>query len=238
MNGITTRKNKISKKKLIIRIVLTILILFAVAIVSSLIINFYVQASTKHMILSPEDAAAIDADCIIVLGAGVRDDGSLSDMLHDRLQRGVELYFAGASDKLLMSGDHGRVDYDEVNAMKSYAVENSVPSENVFMDHAGFSTYESMYRAKAIFEAKKIIIVTQGYHLPRALYIARSFGFEAYGVDADLRPYAGQDYRDAREVVARVKDFFTSVIKPKPTYLGDVIPISGDGNATNDKEYA
>jgi vancomycin permeability regulator SanA len=103
------------------------------------------------------------------------------------------------------------------------------------MDHAGFSTYESMYRAKEIFQAKKVIIVTQQYHLYRAIYIAESLGLEAYGVAADYRSYYGQTKRDIREVLARVKDFGTSILKPKPTYLGDAIPIWGDGNQTNDE---
>ena len=115
-----------------------------------------------------------------------------------------------------------------------YAVEAGIPSEDVFMDHAGFSTYESMVRAKEVFQAKKIIIVTQEYHLNRALYLAHKLGLEAYGVPADLRNYSGQFKRDIREIAARCKDFALGAFKPKPTYLGDIIPISGDGNATND----
>jgi vancomycin permeability regulator SanA len=134
-----------------------------------------------------------------------------------------------------MSGDHGREDYDEVDVMKSFAVEAGVPSEDVFMDHAGFSTYESMYRAKEIFQARKVIIITQEYHLYRAIYIAEQLGMEAYGVAADYRAYYDQTKRDIREILARVKDFGTSLLKPKPTYLGKAIPIWGDGNLTNDE---
>ena len=134
-----------------------------------------------------------------------------------------------------MSGDHGREHYNEVGAMKNYALERSVPSENVFMDHAGFSTYETMYRAKEIFKAKKVVIVTQEYHLYRALYIARQLGLEAYGVAADVRTYGGQSMRDAREVLARCKDFALCLFKPEPTYLGDPIPVSGNGDVTNDE---
>jgi vancomycin permeability regulator SanA len=156
-------------------------------------------------------------------------------MLRDRLLRGIELYELGAAPKSLMSGDHGRTTYDEVNIMKGFAVDAGVASSSVFMDHAGFSTYESMYRAQDLFQADKIIIVTQGYHLYRAIYIARALGIEAYGVASDLNTYAGQTYRDAREVLARVKDFGTSIFKPEPTYRGDAIPISGDGDLTNDE---
>ena len=102
------------------------------------------------------------------------------------------------------------------------------------MDHAGFSTYESIYRAKEIFKAKKIIIVSQEYHLYRALYIANALGIEAVGVSATKRDYGGQLIRDIREVLARAKDFGKCIIKPEPTYLGEEIPVSGDGNITND----
>ncbi len=199
-------------------------------------INGLVIGTTKDRILTPEEAALLsDVDCILVLGCGVKADGRPSDMLHDRLAQGVSLYEAGAAPKLLMSGDHGRAQYDEVNTMKQFAVDAGVPTSDVFMDHAGFSTYESMYRAVEIFQAQKIIIVTQGYHLYRALYVAEQLGLEAYGVSADLRDYAGQLGRDVREVLARVKDFITSVFQPEPTYLGQAIPIWGDGDLTNDE---
>ena len=198
-------------------------------------INGYVKASAKDRILTTQKAAELeDVDCIIILGCQVKDDGSLSHMLRDRLMRGLEVYETGAAPKLLMSGDHGREEYDEVGAMKNYAIENGVPSENVFMDHAGFSTYETMYRAKEIFKAEKVIIVTQEYHLYRALYIAEQLGMEAYGVSADLNRYAGQSMRDFREVLARCKDWAMCIFKPEPTYLGEAIPVSGNGDITND----
>ena len=158
-------------------------------------------------------------------------------MLEDRLLQGIELYNNNVSTKIIMSGDHGREEYDEVNIMKEFAIEKGVPSENIFMDHAGFSTYESIYRAKEIFEADKIVIVTQKYHLYRALHIANSLGIEAYGVGADPRQYVGAMYREIREILARNKDFVKCLFKPEPTYLGETIPVSGNGNATNDKEY-
>ena len=172
-------------------------------------------------------------DCILILGAGVRNNAP-SPMLEDRLQKGIELYNKNISNKIIMSGDHGREEYDEVNIMKDFAIDKGVKSEDIFMDHAGFSTYESIYRAKEIFEAKKIIIVTQSYHLYRALYIANSLGIEAYGVSADLRTYTNQLSREIREIVARDKDFIKCIYKPKPTYLGDTIPVSGNGDITND----
>ena len=134
-----------------------------------------------------------------------------------------------------MSGDHGTQEYDEVNVMKDFAIEKGVPSEDIFMDHAGFSTYESIYRAKEIFGVKKMIIVTQQYHLYRALYIAKQFEIEAYGVPSNPRKYSGQVFREIREVFARDKDWIQCIVKPKPTYLGESIPVSGNGDITNDK---
>ena len=184
--------------------------------------------------LAPADEAAEleNTDCVIVLGAGVRN-GSPTPMLRDRLITGISLYKSGAAPKIIMSGDHGREDYDEVNVMKSYAVENGVPDGDIFMDHAGFSTYDSIYRAKAVFEADSIIIVTQKYHLYRALYIAERLGVNAVGVSADLDDYSGQLKRDLREIAARDKDFFSCLFKPEPKYLGEKIPVSGDGNITD-----
>ena len=198
-------------------------------------INGYVVQSTASRILTTEEAAQLqDVDCIIVLGCKVHDDGNPSAMLEDRLRRGVELYKAGAAPKLLMSGDHGTVTYNEVQSMKQYAIDQGIVSSDIFMDHAGFSTYESIYRAKDIFQAKKIIIVSQEYHLYRAIYVANSLGIEAYGVNANYRNYSGQTSRDIREILARNKDFLTSIFKPEPTYRGDAIPIWGNGDATND----
>ena len=155
-----------TKKKIFRNIIIILLCFAVVGVAALLIINGHVKSAGKDRILTVEQAAELeDVDCIIVLGCQVKDDGSLSHMLRDRLMRGLEVYEAGVAPKLLMSGDHGREDYDEVGAMKNYAIENGVPSENVFMDHAGFSTYETVYRAKEIFEADKVIIVTQEYHL-------------------------------------------------------------------------
>ena len=199
-------------------------------------INAIVKGTAKDKILTSQQASELEGvDCILVLGCYVHENGNPSDMLHDRLQRGVELYDLGTAPKLLMTGDHGRATYDEVDAMKRFAVDAGIAPEAVFMDHAGFSTYESMYRARDIFQARKIIIVTQQYHLYRAIYIAESLGLEAYGVSADYRSYSGQTGRDVREILARVKDFGTSMFQPKPTYLGEAIPIWGDGNLTNDE---
>ena len=231
-------KMKIKKTLIVLLVVLLIsaisLAFVGVAVVFGL--NAYVKSVGGDNIITPDEAVNLeDVDCIIVLGCLVKDSGAPSDMLADRLERGIDLYKKGAAPKIIMSGDHGRTDYDEVNTMKQVAIDKGVPSSDVFMDHAGFSTYESIYRAKEIFEADKIIIVTQEYHLYRALYIAEELGIEAYGVNADYHTYGGQINRDVREVLARCKDFFSTIFTPEPTYLGEKIPISGDGNITNDR---
>ena len=220
---------KITKIGVIFIIIVILIILIILGI------NLYVKNSTKKQIVDNNDYSNLNyIDCIIVLGAGIWGDKP-SPMLEDRLLQAIELYKNNVSSKIIMSGDHGKQDYDEVNTMKDFAIEKGVPSENVFMDHAGFSSYESIYRAKEIFGAKKIVIVTQKYHLYRALYIANKLGIEAYGVGADPRQYVGATYRELREILARNKDFIKCIFKPKPTYLGDTIPVSGNGDITNDK---
>ena len=226
--------NRNTRKKLIFfSVIFACVLVFAILFVAS--INAFVMLSVDEDIFSPEDFATTDSyDCILVLGAGVRD-GRPTDMLRDRLDTAVELYFSGVAKKLLVSGDHGSDDYDEVNVMKDYAVEKGVPSEDIFMDHSGFSTYESIYRADAVFGVESCIIVTQKYHLFRALYAAEQFGMRAVGVSADVREYSGAFYRETRETLARVQDFFECLFKPLPTCLGDPVDIGGDGNITNDK---
>lgn len=175
------------------------------------------------------------ADAVVVLGAQVKPDGKPSVMLRERLDTGIEIYKAGLTDRIIMSGDHGSDDYDEVNTMKDYAIDQGVPSEHIFMDHAGFSTYESMYRAKEIFQAENIIVVTQKYHLYRAIYDAEAMGMQAEGVACDTAVYSGDKYRKFRESIARVKDVGCQVLKPEPACMGEQIPISGNGNVTNDR---
>lgn len=200
-----------------------------------LMINQNVKSVGISYIVNSNDVP--DADAILVLGAYVFPNGKVSTMLNDRLTTGYELYQQGKAPKLIVSGDHGRKDYDEVNSMKSFLKDKGVPNKDVFMDHAGFSTYESMYRARDIFKVEKVIIVTQEYHLMRAVYVARAMGMEAYGVASDRRDYGqAMTMYKTREIAARNKDFLlVNVLKPKPTFLGDEIPVFGDGKATDDK---
>lgn len=222
---------KKQKKKRVLWIIL--LLLIAVPAVP-LGISAFMKSSAEAYLIAEDFAAEPGADCILVLGAGLKPDGTPNHMLQDRLDKGIELYKAGAAPKLLLSGDNGQEQYDEVNAMKEYVLNAGVSPEDIFMDHAGFSTYESMYRARDIFLVKKAIIITQEYHQYRALYTARGLGIESFGVVSEPRVYAGQTYRDLREILARNKDFIKIMIQPEPTYLGEAIPISGSGFASHD----
>lgn len=175
---------------------------------------------------------------IIIPGAYVYPSGRVSDILKDRLDTAVEVLRDNKDSKILVTGDHGQSSYDEVNGMRKYLEEKGVDTSNIFMDHAGFSTYESIYRAKEIFDVKKAIIVTQDYHLKRAVYIARKKGIDAYGVAADKHIYVDIKKYKVRESLARYKDFFlVNALKTKPKFLGDKIPVmSSDSRLTHDKK--
>ncbi len=217
---------------------ISVLLLLAFILVQiPVLINVYMYEFSSKYFLTIEELSDYDFDCVLVLGAGVWGD-SPSHLLEERLNKGVEVYNTGCTNRILMSGDHGRTDYDEVNVMKDFAIDNGAVAEEVFMDHAGFSTYESMYRAKEIFQVKKVVIVTQKYHLYRAVYDARKLGLDAYGVVADGQynfSLPVRSYNNIREAMARCKDFVWCIFKPEPTYLGDAIPISSSGVLTDDK---
>ncbi len=214
------------------KIIITLVIVFIIGVVLVFGVNCFVKLSTKKRIISDINNLP-NVDCILILGAGIDGDRP-SLMLEDRLKAGIKLYDNNISQKMVMSGDHGRKEHDEVNIMKNYAMELDVPSSDIFMDHAGFSTYESMYRLKHVFGAKSVVIVTQKYHLYRSIYIAKSLGLEAYGYAAEDIKYYGDTYRELREILARDKDFFKSIFKPKSTYLGNPIDLNGSGDVTND----
>lgn len=215
--------------KALLKILCTCIAVVAIVIGAT---NALVVLTTEDDIVSVDEASGYQADAIVVLGASVFADGTPSTILQDRLDCGIALYKAGAAPKIIMSGDNSTEHYNECAAMKRYAIAQGVPSEDIFCDHAGFSTYESMYRARDVFGAKRIVIVSQKYHLYRALYVAERLGLDAYGVSADLRPYAGQEARELREVLARNKDFFTAIVQPPPTFLGDPISLSGSASVT------
>ncbi len=215
-------------KKFVIILLICLMILGSIPF----IINNYVINSTKNQIVNIEEIENInDIDAILVLGCKANEYGP-SMMLAERLDTGIDIYNK-IGTKLLLSGDHGTYEYDEVNTMRDYVLEKNIDSIDIFMDHAGFSTYDSMYRAKDIFLAKKIVIVTQEYHLYRALYIANELGIDAVGVSAP-KIVSGQEFRDIREILARNKDFVKTIFKPESKYLGDTIDIKGNGNVTVD----
>jgi SanA protein len=170
----------------------------------------------------------------IVLGAKVSSSGTPSDYLQDRLDMAIKLYRNKKIKRFLLSGDHGQTNYDEVNSMKSYLIKQGIPTTEIFLDHAGFDTYSTMVRAKKVFQVNDAIIVTQEFHLPRAVYLARSKGIQAYGVIADKRIYIALKTLKIREVLARVKAFTEVSINKRPKYLGDKIPITGDSKLSYD----
>ncbi|MDR2252276.1 MAG: YdcF family protein [Bifidobacteriaceae bacterium] len=203
--------------------------LVVLTLVGTAAINFTMTRAATSRTVSVEDAARLAGeepfDAILVLGAGITADGRPTPMLASRMDTAAALYHAGAAPVLLASGDNSRAEYNELAAMHRQAVSLSVPAGDVYLDYAGFSTYETMYRARDVFSAKRILVVTQSYHLPRALHDARALGLDAYGVAAASHS-SGQRGRDLRETLARVKDFGYALIKPKPTFLGDKVDLT------------
>ena len=244
MNKLTEKLEKLFKinresesieakvKFLLFRTVIVCFFLGVLAFLATLFINIFMISLTAGDIYEPDEiqSSDISADCAIILGCQVLPSGQPSTMLRHRLETGAQLYFDGKVKKIIVSGDHGADHYDESNTMKNYLIDMGIPSEDIFMDHAGFSTYESLYRARDVFCAKRVIIVSQKYHLYRALYIADQLGIEAYGVGADVQRFYGQTTREMRESLARVKDFLYCMLQPSPTYLGETIPVSGNGD--------
>lgn len=154
-------------------------------------------------------------ECILVLGAGVLSDGTPSNMLEDRLRGAISLYFKGVSDIIVLSGDNSGEDYDEVSAMAKYCLEHGVPEEAIVRDDIGFSTSESIYNVVTTLEYHKFMVVTQRYHIYRAIYMAQRMGAEADGFCTDYRVYSLQAKRDIREYLARCKDFLKVNICPQ-----------------------
>ena len=212
---------------------------FVIGIILLLVIlvftfNGIVVLSSKNRIINIDEVNNIDnVDAILVLGCKVNPDGTPSMMLTNRVEKGIELY-EKTGIKILLSGDHDTKGYDEVNTMKDM-VKDNIPKKDIFLDHAGLSTYDSIYRAKNIYGINKMIIVTQKYHLYRALYIASKLGIEAYGIEADNIPYPFINIKnEIREVLARDKDFFKLIFKPKSKYMGEPIDIHSSGEITFD----
>ena len=206
------------------------LIIAAIITAIPLGIDRFVVWSTQDQIQTVEQMSGKKSDAILVLGAYVQEDGTLSPMLEDRMKVGVELFKAGVSERLLLSGDGHAEEYDETAAMKRYAMENGVPEEAIIRDDAGLSTYTSMYRAKQVGGYASLVVVTQKYHLYRALYAADRLGLDAVGVSADLQGYWNQLKRDIREILARNKDFIQCIALPQPSHATDPYLLPQDRN--------
>ena len=215
------------------KLFLKISILIGVLLITGIVgINFYINQSTKEIIFDANEVQPKTTG--LILGAYVYQDGRMSDMFRDRVDTAIELYQANKISKILVSGDHGRQEYDEVNAAKDYLLENNIPAKDIFTDHAGFDTYDSLYRARDVFEVKDVIVITQEFHLPRALYIGKSLDLEITGVKADQRAYRNISYNYRREIPAKIKAFLNVIFHSKPKFLGGKIPITGDGQKSWD----
>ncbi|MBO4235106.1 MAG: YdcF family protein [Firmicutes bacterium] len=180
-----------------------------------------------------KEIKALDPECIIVLGCAVKEDGTPSDMLRDRLDAGIALYNQGVAPKILLTGDNGQEEYNEIHAMLTYTLEEGVPLEDVFCDHAGFSTSESMIRADTIFSIRRAVVVTQRYHEYRAIYNAGKMGIDVLGVSASQSKFKGQAYNEIREILARNKDFLLFNVLTPTAVGGEKIDITGDGQISH-----
>lgn len=196
--------------RILIRVAMVMLCLVLVCMIGAFTISEYVRISTDSSIYSGADelGSVSDVDCIVILGAGLKSDGTPSHMLEDRIKVGVNVMNVTGIKYILMSGDRSGDYYDEPAAMKTYAESLGVEPERILIDGKGYSTYESISRLKDEYGFERVIVITQKYHLHRALYISRFFGIESVGVSSDLRGYRNQTAREIREILARVKDFF------------------------------
>jgi SanA protein len=202
-------------------------------VVLAVAVNIIVVVSSSAFISDDLDKMP-SAEVGLILGARVLSDGRLSHMMQDRADAAVELYESGKVKKLIMSGDHGTKTYDEVNTVKKYLLEKGVRAEDLFLDHAGFDTYDSLYRARDIFGAHSVIVVTQKFHEPRAVFIGRSLGMDVHGYIADKREYQGILWNEFREIFSRTKAGVDVVVGAKPKFLGEKIPLDGDSQLSWD----
>jgi SanA protein len=202
-----------------------LILLFGIAFY--ILVNLNIYFESKGYIYSDPDQIP-GSYTALVLGASVYSSGRPSTILADRLDKAIELYEHKKIKRFLLSGDHAKPHYDEVNNMKNYLIEQGIPDSIIFMDHAGFDTYNSMVRAKDIFEVDSLIVVTQQFHLPRAIYIARQKGLHVNGYTADKRSYTSMPYLYFRESFADIKAFFDVLFDTNPVFEGEQIPIRGD----------
>ena len=221
-------------KRILLIVLITGTTLGVCGLALGLTANLAIKWSSEESICrSADDVPA--RPVAIVFGAKVGSLGP-SSILRDRLDAGIRLYKLGKVGKLLLSGDHGRHEYDEVNAMRKYALERGVKPEDLFLDHAGFRTYATLYRARDVFGVTSAVLVTNEFHLPRAIYTGKRFGLDVVGLTSDARSYRSWLFNDCREFLARTLAWLqVNIIRPKPKYLGPRIDITGDGRVTHDK---
>lgn len=204
------------------KLLIAAIVFIAICIIYVIAANLITTGATKSRIHDAEyfignDTSDEEYDAIIVLGCGIYDNSIPTPLMSDRLDVAINLYASGVAPKLLMSGDHSSSDYNEVAVMRDYAISRGVPEEDIILDHSGFSTYESMYRASRIFDINRAIVVTQEYHLYRALFLAEAMGIDAQGAVATGHEFRDQWYFDTREYFARAKDLIFGIIKPEVT---------------------
>ncbi|PIR83906.1 hypothetical protein COU18_00620 [Candidatus Kaiserbacteria bacterium CG10_big_fil_rev_8_21_14_0_10_51_14] len=180
----------------------------------------------RYMYTSVEEAP--ESDAALVLGASVVR-GAPSPILAERADMAIALYRAGKVSKILVTGDSGALSYDEVTPVRKYLLDAGVAAEDIFLDHAGFDTYSSMYRAREVFQAESLTIVTQDFHMPRALWVARRLGLNAKGL---VSGSDGSTYAYVREIPASIKALFDTITHRQPQYLGPALPLRGSGEAT------
>ncbi|MBS4750788.1 YdcF family protein [Carnobacteriaceae bacterium zg-ZUI78] len=214
-------------RKYVMRFILVVFLL-------TVIMNIYVIYKGNTKIVDNQTAQEFKADAIVVLGAGLQD-GEPGSILQDRLNTAIELYKKGKTKKIIMSGDHSSDFYNEVSAMKLYAMQKGVPSQDIYLDHYGLNTYDSMYRAKYIFGVKSLIVVTQKYHLYRALHIAENLNLDVKGVASSLEWFNSKLEQEVREYFARVKSMYSLMMQEKSEFITPVVDLNGSGDDTNEQ---
>ena len=227
---------KLSAKTVYTSLILAAILVFSGVALATLLINIGIILVARRYVYNDINMVP-PRTAVLVLGSQTHGT-RLSPVLQDRVDAAIRLRGKGTAEKLLLSGDHGQKFYDEATAMRLYVLGNApyIPEEDIFVDYAGFSTWESMYRARNVFKVSDLIIVTQQFHISRAVSMARSLGMDAVGYGINQDRFRGRSLRNwhLREYLARVKAFYSIVFKPKPRFLGDKIPISGDGRASWD----
>ena len=202
-------------------------IIFGILVLAVLLTSLFITLKTESYI-SADINKVPGAQVAMILGAAILKNGGLSPILRERVDRAQTLYETGKVEKILVTGSNSTLEDNEVNPVRIYLLKNNIPGQDIFLDHAGFDTYSSMYRARDIFLADSMIVVSQSFHLPRAIFLARALGIKAYGLEADRGHYLWRNY--FREMFANVKAVFNLIFDREPKYLGEPVPLTGEGN--------